>query len=153
MAVQVSLPSSQSPPRSPPRSQATNTVTVTALPKSFFDPLILNLLREHFASYGEINQWVPLPGFGRVIVVFEEDHSAEMAKQHSDPILLQATSDQYVFSDSTLRLNGNLIACLTALKSLCEYFEQTGTPLYLKEHGASSRRRTTSNHQQWRRTS
>ncbi|KAJ2913585.1 hypothetical protein MD484_g6831, partial [Candolleomyces efflorescens] len=93
MAVQMSLPSSQSPPRSPPRSQATNTVNVTALPKSFFDPLILDLLREHFATYGEINQWVPLPGFGRVIVVYEEDHSAETAKQHSDPILLQATSD------------------------------------------------------------
>ncbi|RXW18187.1 hypothetical protein EST38_g7668 [Candolleomyces aberdarensis] len=109
MAVQMTLPSSQSPPRSPPKSQETNTVTVTALPKSFFDPLILNLLREHFASYGEINQWVPLPGFGRIIVVYEEDHSAEMAKQHSDPILLQATSDHPEVVLRVFRANRNPI--------------------------------------------
>jgi len=95
MAVEISTPS---PPRSSTEApvEATNTVAVTALPKSFFDPLILDLLRDHFASYGAINQWVPLPGFGRVIVVYEKDESAESAKVHCDPIVVQASEEQCV---------------------------------------------------------
>ncbi|KAF6764644.1 calcineurin-binding protein [Ephemerocybe angulata] len=92
MAVELSLPSPPSPPRSP-LTEATNTVAVTGLPRSFFDPIILSLLRDHFASYGTINQWVPLPGFGRVIVVFELDSCAETAKLHCDPINLHATQE------------------------------------------------------------
>ncbi|TFK25758.1 calcineurin-binding protein [Coprinopsis marcescibilis] len=76
---------------SPPPSEPTNTVAITSLPRSFFDPLILELLRDHFENHGDINQWVPLPGFGRIIVVYESDHSAEKAKLYSDPIILQAT--------------------------------------------------------------
>ncbi|KAJ3501768.1 hypothetical protein NLJ89_g9194 [Agrocybe chaxingu] len=68
-----SLPSSSgsSSPPSPPASKPTNTLAVTSLPKVFFDPLILNMLRDHFAAFGEINQWVPLQGFGRVIIVYD----------------------------------------------------------------------------------
>jgi hypothetical protein len=69
-------------------TEPTNTVAVTSVPKSFFDPLILSMLRDHFASYGDINQWVPLQGFGRIIIVYERDESAEMAKLKSDPIVV-----------------------------------------------------------------
>lgn len=77
-----------SPPPSPPASVPTNTLAVTSLPKAFFDPLILSMLREHFASFGDINQWVPLQGFGRIIIVYQFEHSAEAAKQKCDPIVV-----------------------------------------------------------------
>jgi len=83
-----------SPPPSPPASEPTNTLAVTSLPRSFFDPLILNMLRNHFASFGDINQWVPLPGFGRIIIVYESEHHAEAVKQQCDPILLESTPSQ-----------------------------------------------------------
>lgn len=90
----VSIPATPSPPSSPPRSHPTNTLTVTSLPKSFFDPLILDVLRIHFSSYGPLNQWVPLQGFGRIIVVYELEHHAESAKQQCDPIVLSAAHDR-----------------------------------------------------------
>jgi len=46
------------------------------------------MLRDHFASFGDINQWVPLQGFGRVIIVYESAHHAETAKIHCDPIVI-----------------------------------------------------------------
>ncbi|KIM49633.1 hypothetical protein M413DRAFT_60927 [Hebeloma cylindrosporum] len=84
----VTLISTLSKPCSPGSPQATNTVTVTSLPKSFFDPLILGMLRDHFSHFGDINQWVPLQGFGRVIIVYEAEHHAESAKRNSDPIVV-----------------------------------------------------------------
>lgn len=86
---------SSSPPSSSHYYQKTNTVAVTSLPKSYFDPLILDVLRNHFATYGEINQWVPLPGFSRIIIVYTLDEQAELAKQHCDTITLEATTDRY----------------------------------------------------------
>jgi hypothetical protein len=89
MAVALTFTQSeQSSPDSPQVGQATNTVAVTPLPKSFFDPLILDMLRNHFAGFGDINQWVPLQGFGRIIVVYEAEQHAELAKRISDPIIV-----------------------------------------------------------------
>lgn len=83
-----------SPPPSPPLHEPTNTLAVTSLPRSFFEPVILDMLRDHFESYGEINQWVPLPGFGRIIIVYGLEHHAETVKRHCDPIVLEGTPDQ-----------------------------------------------------------
>ena len=54
------------------------------------------MLRNYFASFGEINQWVPLQGFGRIIIVYENNYDAERAKQKSDPIVLDPASDECV---------------------------------------------------------
>ena len=89
----TSLPSSKLS-SSPPRAQKTNTITVTGLPKSFFHPIVLDVLRCHFAAYGEINRWVPLPGFGRIMIVFQLEDSAESAKQHCDPIVFEGPLDK-----------------------------------------------------------
>ncbi|TFK34912.1 Calcipressin [Crucibulum laeve] len=94
MSYSISLPAIPSPPPSPPLPEPTNTLAVTSLPKSFFDPLIMDLLRDHFSSYGKINQWVPLPGFGRIIVVYEAEQQAELAKQQCDPIVLKGSHDR-----------------------------------------------------------
>ena len=76
----------------------TNTLAVTPLPRSFFQPVILELLRAHFSSFGTINQWVPLPGFARIIIVYEQEDYAENAKLCSDPIILSATKERYAKS-------------------------------------------------------
>ena len=83
-----------SPPPSPPPSEPTNTLAVTSVPKYFFEPYILNLLRAHFTSYGEINQWIPLPGFGRIIIVYESEHHAEAVKLQCDLIVVESTPEQ-----------------------------------------------------------
>lgn len=69
--------------------ERTNTLVITSIPKSFFDPSVLDVLKHHFLTYGEINRWVPLPGFGRILVVFYHEESAENAKQQCDPIVLE----------------------------------------------------------------
>ncbi|KAJ7031090.1 Calcipressin [Mycena alexandri] len=72
----------------------TNTLAVTSLPKEFFQPLLLDVLRDHFTTFGHINRWVPLPGFGRIIIVYTREDDAETAKIHSDPIVLEQTHDR-----------------------------------------------------------
>ncbi|KAK0185994.1 Calcipressin, partial [Armillaria mellea] len=94
----ISLPSTSSHAPSSSSSsssstQRTNSLAVTSLPKTFFHPVVLTVLKSHFESYGEINQWVPLPGFGRIIVVYTEEDHAELAKTECDPIILRGTSD------------------------------------------------------------
>ncbi|KIY68770.1 Calcipressin [Cylindrobasidium torrendii FP15055 ss-10] len=69
----------------------TNTLAVTSLPKTFFHPNILAVLRDHLEAFGEINQWVPLPTFGRIIVVFVHNSVAETAKRECDPIILRGS--------------------------------------------------------------
>ncbi|KAJ7144940.1 Calcipressin [Mycena crocata] len=96
----ISLPTPASP-TSPNDIQRTNTLAVTSLPKEFFQPLLLDVLRKHFATFGQINRWVPLPGFGRIIVVYTLEDDAETAKIHSDPIVLEQTHDR---SQITLRV-------------------------------------------------
>ncbi|KAK7035888.1 Calcipressin [Favolaschia claudopus] len=89
-------------PASPIDAQKTNTLAITSIPKEFFaQPLLLNVLKSHFASYGRINRWVPLPGFGRIIVVYTHEDNAEEAKIRCDPIILEQTQDR---SQITLRV-------------------------------------------------
>lgn len=90
-----SCPGSSSP-NSSLLLQPTNTLAVTSLPKSFFDPLILGMLRDHFSTFGDINQWVPLQGFRRIIIVYESTYHAEIAKQQCDPILVEDRVKGYV---------------------------------------------------------
>ncbi|KAJ6544111.1 Calcipressin-domain-containing protein [Mycena capillaripes] len=81
--------------------QRTNTLAVTSIPKEFFQPLLLELLHDHFATYGQINRWVPLAGFSRIIIVYMQEDDAETAKILSDPIVLEQTHDR---SQITLRV-------------------------------------------------
>lgn len=90
--------SSHSPDRAPAPT-TTNTLAVTRLPPSFFDPLILDILRSHFAQYGPINQWAPLSGFGRVLIVYERDAAAEAAREACGEIVVEPT-DSHVSSEA-----------------------------------------------------
>lgn len=93
MTQSSSSRSGSSSPASPPEYETTNTLAVTSLPRSFFQPEILDALKDHFGSFGEINQWVPLAGFARIIIVYETSHSAEVAKRHSDRIVIAGHGD------------------------------------------------------------
>lgn len=73
---------------SPQSTQPTNSLVITQVPRSFFQPSILNVLRDHFATYGEINQWVPIASFSRIILVYYSEDSAEQAKHACDPLVL-----------------------------------------------------------------
>ncbi|KIY48201.1 Calcipressin [Fistulina hepatica ATCC 64428] len=86
-----------SSPRSPirPAVESTNTVAITRIPKSFFQPLILDILHSHFASYGEINQWAPLPGFTRILVVYEHDEDAERARVACSTISVEGHNGEH----------------------------------------------------------
>jgi hypothetical protein len=84
---------------------------VTCLPKSFFDPIILDLLKDHFLTFGPINQWVPLPGFGRIIIVFERDQDAESAKLACDPIILDSHEDGNQLVLRVYRADPNPLIC------------------------------------------
>ncbi|KAL0567143.1 hypothetical protein V5O48_014842 [Marasmius crinis-equi] len=93
----LASPRSLSRPSSPSAessSKRTNSLAITPVPKEFFHPLVLSHLHAHFEAYGVINQWVPLPGFGRILVVYEDEEYAENAKRYSDPIALDATHDR-----------------------------------------------------------
>lgn len=59
---------------------------------------MIKVLRDHFATYGEINQWVPISSFGRIIVVYKDEDDAERAKMQCDPLVLEAAYDRYATS-------------------------------------------------------
>ncbi|CAE6344754.1 unnamed protein product [Rhizoctonia solani] len=74
--------------------QATNTLIVPSLPASFFDPLVIQALRDLFASYGELHSWAPLRGLARIILVYWDERSAEDAKAGTDGLTLGHDSDR-----------------------------------------------------------
>ncbi|THV01384.1 Calcipressin [Dendrothele bispora CBS 962.96] len=78
----------------------TNSLAIT-LPKAFFAPQVLSVLKSHFESYGEINQWILLPGFGRILLVYYNEDHAEAAKRQCDPIVLKETENRH---EMTLRV-------------------------------------------------
>lgn len=65
-------------------SAPTNTLILTSLPAGFFHPSVLEPLRAHFMSYGDLHTWAPLKGFGRVIVVFWNVEDAERLRKECD---------------------------------------------------------------------
>jgi len=86
----ISIISVDASPQAPSKGpEPTNTLLITHVPREFFQPVILETLRDFFALYGEINQWAPLSCFSRIIVVYYHDESAEQAKQNCDPLTLQ----------------------------------------------------------------
>lgn len=64
--------------------QPTNTLILTSLPIEFFHPTILDPLKAHFESYGDLHTWAPLKSFGRVIVVFWSVDDAERLRKECD---------------------------------------------------------------------
>lgn len=64
----------------------TNTLVLAGIPPSFFHPVIIGALRDHFALYGELHTFAPIRAFGRAIIVYYENHAAEKGKLSLDGI-------------------------------------------------------------------
>jgi len=78
---------STSSPSPPPQDDSTNTLILTGLHNDLFQSDFLNPLRKIFASFGEINQWVPLRSMVRIIIVYSYDEDAMRAKASCDELL------------------------------------------------------------------
>lgn len=68
-------------------------------------PSLVTVLRDHFESYGEINQWVPLPSFGRVIIVYDHKEEAEEAKLQWDALMVRLKvqpKEQYLYATTVI---------------------------------------------------
>ncbi|KDQ59744.1 hypothetical protein JAAARDRAFT_205723 [Jaapia argillacea MUCL 33604] len=86
-------PASLSGSSGAPSPQVTNTLIIAQLPSFFFDPLVLEALRHHFATYGEIHSWVPIKSFARAILVYFEPGAAEQAKLECDGLVVERTRE------------------------------------------------------------
>ena len=105
-------------------SERTNTLIVTNLPTVFFHPSVLQALRDHFATYGEIHAWAPLRSFGRIIIVYYEEQVAERVKFECDNLTVDATSTRYVFFPNKFVMSNSYLPLLVP-KPRCGYIEQT----------------------------
>ena len=93
--LSVSIPSSPGSPTGPPSltmssptsPHRTNTLVITRLPPHFFEPIIQEALKSHFATYGPLHTWAPIRGFARVIMVYFSEEDAEMAKESNDGLV------------------------------------------------------------------
>ncbi|WVR08482.1 hypothetical protein IAU60_005537 [Kwoniella sp. DSM 27419] len=72
------------PPELDPPQEPTNTLALLLPHQALFAPPVLQLLRDHYSSYGEIAHWAPVRAFGRAIVVFVREDDAERAKKEGD---------------------------------------------------------------------
>jgi len=77
-------------------------------------PLVIDRVLLHFASYGEIHQWVSLEkSFARIMIVFKHEEDAEFAKSRcGDRLVLEATNDMPkttlgVYRSVKINLNNN----------------------------------------------
>ncbi|KZO92399.1 Calcipressin [Calocera viscosa TUFC12733] len=67
--------------------QPTNTLIIPNLPPAFFLPSVLEALKQHFASYGELYAWTPLKGFKRILVVYYDVEDAEAARESDNLVI------------------------------------------------------------------
>lgn len=75
-------------------SSTTNTLIVAGISRTFFDsPTMVSTLERHFRLFGHVHSWVPLPSFGRTMVVYYDDGDAERARQDFDSTALRHTHD------------------------------------------------------------
>lgn len=84
-------------------SPMTNTLVVTGISRPFLqNPTMVSILERHFQQFGRVHSWVPLPNFGRIMVVYFDEEDAERARQDLDATALKHTHDWYVLTDSRL---------------------------------------------------
>lgn len=68
--------------------ESTNTLALLLPHLALFEPQSLRLLRDHYATFGEIAHWAPVKGFGRVIIVYSSEDEAAFAKRDGDKLFL-----------------------------------------------------------------
>ncbi|KAG8905861.1 carbohydrate-binding module 1 protein [Tulasnella sp. 403] len=74
----------------------TNTLILTSLSPTFFNPEVLDALRDHFSSYGELHTWAPLKGFRRIVMVYWSNEDAARAREECDGMVLADENDKVI---------------------------------------------------------
>ncbi|WVN89650.1 uncharacterized protein L203_104880 [Cryptococcus depauperatus CBS 7841] len=69
--------------------EPTNTLALILPHHTLFTASAQQLLRTHYEHFGRIAHWGPIKSFGRVIVVFETEEEAEVAKRDGDWLRLK----------------------------------------------------------------
>ena len=87
----------------------TNTLIVTKVPPSLLHSSVTPSLKEFFARHGNIEAWVPLSSFERVVVVYSTVEAAERAKEGMDWTLVEGFGST---SSNTSRLVVTLRLCI-----------------------------------------
>lgn len=110
-----------------PAFTRTNTLVITSLPPSFFEPLVLEALRIHFESYGDVHTWAPLKAFARIFLIYYDEEAAELAKETCDNLYVEEMEGRYVVGSShfSLRVSHSSQSPATLLR----VFRADPTPL------------------------
>jgi len=88
------FPAGQNLYQTKPTSPMTNTLVVTGISRSFLqNHAMASTLERHFQLFGRVHSWVPLPSFGRIMIVYYHDEDAERAREDFDAIALRHTHD------------------------------------------------------------
>ncbi|GAA5966797.1 hypothetical protein JCM8115_002273 [Rhodotorula mucilaginosa] len=67
--------------RPPP---APSNVLILVVPHLVLHSSLLPAFHAHFASYGTLHAWTPLPGLGRVVCVYDQEREAQAARDEMD---------------------------------------------------------------------
>lgn len=67
--------------RPPP---APSNVLILVVPPLVLHSSLLPAFHAHFASYGTLHAWTPLPGLGRVVCVYATEQEAHAARSEMD---------------------------------------------------------------------
>lgn len=54
---------------------------------------MLEALRAHFESYGDVHTWAPLKAFARVFLIYYDEEAAELAKEACDNLYVKETAE------------------------------------------------------------
>lgn len=75
-------PSPRKRTRRPPA--APSNVLILVVPSLVLHSSLLPAFHAHFATYGTLHAWTPLPAFGRVVCVYETEAEAQAARNEMD---------------------------------------------------------------------
>lgn len=124
-----SPPSSAGPSSTDTASSRTNTVVIASLPPAFFEHTVLEALRLHFASYGDIHTWAPLKAFARIMLVYYDEDAAEKAKLTCDGIQIDETEFKCVMRSPLLPIYSNVLPVMYSPSVTLRVFRADPTPL------------------------
>ena len=102
-SAQAQIPSPPSLLSDDSTADQTNTAALLLPHLALFAPPILQILRDHYESFGVIAHWAPVKAFGRVIIVWQEVEGCELAKRNGDYLKLDVDLPQEHSTDDKAR--------------------------------------------------
>lgn len=72
----------------------TNSAALLLPHQELFQAPILSILRDHYATFGELAHWAPVKGFGRIIIVWKDERDCGRALEGGDYLKLDYELDK-----------------------------------------------------------